>query len=148
MDDSELSAGAGYMGVNGSDGTSQTHVVVVSGLSPQDVQSGVAVVKKVLHYLSTQASSGGYKAATTLLIEHVLWVGDYKDQTIYRLNALKDVGITSGAGVVLIKKFNVNKNTKNTSALVTVPANVPLVPLTTAPPAFGNLKSFGIGRNS
>ena len=91
-----------------------SHIVIVSGLSAQDVVSGVAVMKNVLNYLSTQSvASGGYKAATALVIEHVSWPGDtVKDRTESRLSLLKEISTTSAAGVVLIKKF-ILKNTNN-----------------------------------
>ena len=114
-----------------------THVVIVSGLTVQEVISGVAVMKKVFLYLSTQGvGSGGYKAATALLIEHVVWPGDtVKDRTNSRISLLKDVGSTSGAGVVLIKKFatkNSSQNATKDSKILPPPVPIPPAPISFA----------------
>ena len=114
-----------------------THVVIVSGLTVQEVISGVAVMRKVFLYLSTQGvGSGGYKAATALLIEHVVWLGDtVKDRTSSRTSLLKDVGSTSGAGIVLIKKFttkNTNQNASKETKILPPPVPIPPAPISFA----------------
>jgi rRNA processing protein Krr1/Pno1 len=127
LDDAELtgSAPSRIASTSSSTSPSLSHVIMVSGLALQEVQSGVSVMRKVLHYLS--ALSGGtsnFKVITSLLIEHVSWPGDtIKDLTKVRAAAIKDIGTTSGAAVVLIRKFtsSVSKDAKATGSVVIPP---------------------------
>ena len=102
-----------------------SHVVMVSGLALQEVQSGVLVMRKVLQYLHAQSthSTTTFKVISSLLIEHVSWAGDtLKDLTKSRTALIKDIGTTSGAGVVLIKKFTSSTVPKDVKAPAPPPA--------------------------
>ena len=103
---------------------SLSHVVMVSGPALQEVQSGVAVMRKVLHYLIAQSGgTSSSKVITSIMVEHVVWPGDtLKDLSKHRTSLIKDIGTTSGAGIVLIKRFTTSKETKAAPLVIPPPA--------------------------
>jgi KH domain len=125
LDETELAGGDMQRRVFQSANPALSHVVMVSGLALQEVQSGVLVMRKVLQYLHAQSthSSTTYKAISSLLIEHVSWAGDtLRDLTKSRTALIKDIGTTSGAGVVLIKKFTSSSVAKDVKTPAPPPA--------------------------